>query len=111
MGYGLYAGFVWLGIGPWLASLMALVLGILFNFQSIGRLVFRNDGAGRYLWFIAVYAVTYVVNLAELELFLRLGAGPYLAQALSLPLIAVTSYQLNKRWVFEPAGLSADQPR
>jgi putative flippase GtrA len=103
-GYGVYAVLVWFGFGPRLASLIALVAGILFNFQSVGRLVFRRDGRGRFVWFVAVYAVVYAVNLAALEVFFALGAGPYLAQALALPVIAVSSYELNKRWVFERGG-------
>jgi len=104
--YGVYAMLVWFGVAPQLASLLALLAGILFNFHSVGRLVFRQDARGRFPRFVAVYAVVYLANLATLELFLRLGVNPYLAQALALPVVALTSYELNKRWVFDRADRS-----
>ena len=42
-GYSLYAFFIYLGLNYVLAILFSTILGIVFNFKTIGKFVFQND--------------------------------------------------------------------
>ena len=83
-----------------LAIVIATILGILFNFFTTGRVVFGNPSARRLIPFALGYALTMAVNLALLELLVRIGMHPLLAQASSFPVVVVMAYSINARLVF-----------
>ena len=99
-GYGIYAALIFIGFHYALASLIATVLGILFNFFTTGRIVFRNADNSRFLKFFIVYVVVYVFNLAGLAFMNSLHVDLYLAGLLMVPPAAMLSYILNHRFVF-----------
>ena len=43
-GYGVYCLMLWIGLSYWWATLIANVLGVLFNFKTTGVLVFKSVG-------------------------------------------------------------------
>ena len=94
-----YSIFVLLSLGGmsyYLSTLLATILGVLFNFKTIGKLVFKNYDNKLIFSFIAVYTLIYLLNIASLKLILSFGINLLIAQAgLVLPL-ALTSYFLNK---------------
>lgn len=101
VGYLLYSFFVFIGCNYIFAPLFSTLLGVLFNFKTIGAWVFKsrdNKLIGR---FFAVYAIVYALNVAGLKAFAAWGvANLYLAGlALALPL-ALLSFALNKKYVF-----------
>ena len=99
-GYSTYVILLYIGLHYSAASLLATILGGIFNFFTTGRLVFANMDHRRFVRFCLVYAVSYVINVACLAIFDALGANMYLA---GLPLIlpmALLTYYLNKRFVF-----------
>ncbi|MEW5756395.1 MAG: GtrA family protein [Pseudomonadota bacterium] len=98
--YCVFSLLLFLGFGAFAALLIASVCGILFNFQTIGRLVFRRLDARMLLRFFAVYIVVFVVNWAALKALMDLGASGYLAQAVLVPLVAVMSFLGHKFFVF-----------
>ena len=62
-GYSLFAAFTYFGM-PYPAAIgLATVGGVLFNFQSIGRLVFNGAPRSRFWRFVGVYIVIYLLNL------------------------------------------------
>ena len=100
VGYALFAGLILLHASPPLAAIGSTGLGILFNFQSIGRLVFSNV-SGRILpRFVAVYAVQYAVNLVLLHALSQVGLGALVGQALIAPFLALLTFLLMRRYVF-----------
>jgi len=99
-GYSVFAGLVLAGLPAMPALVLTYVVGILFNYFTTGRLVFMHAGRGALLRFIAAYGVIYVFNLALFRAAEALGAGPLLAQALCLPVVAVFSFVLFKFRVF-----------
>jgi putative flippase GtrA len=102
-GYSVFAGLVLAGMAPMLALVIAYVLGVIFNYFTTRRMVFAGQH-GSLLRFVAAYVVIYLVNVALYEIASALGAGPLLAQALSLPPVAVFSFLLFKFKVFrDPA--------
>ena len=100
VGYGLFALFIFLGLHYVLASLFATVLGVLFNFHSIGKLVFGQYDYRLIFRFFAVYGVTYLLSISFLAIFDFFGIDMYLAGALLLAPMAVISFLLNKYHVF-----------
>lgn len=101
VGYGLFAAFLFLGLHYGVAALLSTVLGVLFNFQTIGRLVFGSRDPSLVLRFVAVYAFTYLLNVGALWAFHRPDrAGVLAVQAgLALP-VALVAFLLHRTFVF-----------
>lgn len=100
-GYSLFAFFIYLGLYYPIAVLLSTILGVLFNFKTIGRLVFDSNDNGLIFRFILVYAITYLLNIFFLWLLKKLGSENMYIDgfALLIPLAAV-SFLLNKFFVF-----------
>ncbi len=100
-GYGLFFALLSAGLAPTPALALATIAGIGFNFFTTGRVVFANSEATRLWRFASVYGIVFLVNDALLELAIRLGLSPAIAQAaLLLPCVAL-SYVLNRTLVFD----------
>lgn len=99
-GYGLFALFTWAGLAYPLAIGLATVIGVLFNFQTTGRVVFGN-AKRQLLWrFAAVYGIIYLLNVAAVAVLLRTGLNVYLANALAIPPLVAASFILQRTLVF-----------
>jgi putative flippase GtrA len=101
VGYSLYALFIYIGFGYGYALGMATILGILFNFHSIGKWVFGSNSYSLIIKFIIVYAVVFGLNLLLIECLIRLGFSAYVAGAGAIVPSAVISFILNKYFVFK----------
>jgi putative flippase GtrA len=82
------------------AAAISNTLGALFNFLSVGGLVFGSFDHRPLKRFVAVCVAVFLVNSAGLALLERAGVPPALAQALLLPGLAAVSYRLNRDFVF-----------
>lgn len=99
--YVIYALLVLIGLHYSLATLISTVLGIIFNFFTTGRIVFRNMDNRRIIRFILVYVLTYLVNVLFLKgLVDGLSMDKLLAGALVTLPVALLSYYLNSIWTF-----------
>ena len=99
-GYSVYALLIYLHVHYALAALGGQILGVLFNFKTIGLLVFGRRGNRRFFRFISVYLLTYLLTAALLKLFHALDINLYLAGAILILPMAVLSFILNRRFVF-----------
>ena len=99
-GYALFALFAWAGLPYPVAIALATVAGVLFNYQTTGRLVFSGPGRGRLWRFFAVYGVVYVLNVAAVSALLRTGLNVYAANALAIPPLVLASFLLQRSFVF-----------
>ncbi len=99
-GYSLFAVFTFIGLTYPVAIGLATIGGVLFNFQSIGRLVFDGAPRSRFWRFVGVYCVIYLVNLGGVRLLLGLGANVYVANAVTLLPLSLLAFILNRRFVF-----------
>ena len=100
VGYGLFAFFTWLGLLYPLAIGLATLGGVVFNFQSIGRLVFSGLHWSRLGRFVAVYSLLYGLNVAGVALLLNAGINVYVANALLIIPLALIAYLLQQKFVF-----------
>lgn len=101
-GYGVFVACLWLGMHYALAGAFSTVLGVLFNFKSTGKLVFRSQGNGKLAHFVAVYAIIYLVNVLALGVMLQSGIPEWLGGLILLLPSAILSYILNRQFVFPP---------
>ena len=100
VGYGLFAFLTWLGLLYPLAIGLATLGGVVFNFQSIGRLVFNRSHWSRLGRFAAVYCVLYGLNVAGVALLLKADLNVYVANALLIIPLALIAYLLQQKFVF-----------
>ena len=99
-GYGVFVVCLWSGLHYSGALAVATVLGTLFNFKSIGSLVFHSHDNSRIYRFLGVYCVVYVINTLGVGVSIRFGAPEWLGGLYFLLPIALLSYALNRRYVF-----------
>lgn len=100
-GYGCFAGFLAIGLHYAVALFLATVIGVLFNFKTTGALVFRSSSNRLLFRFCAVYGIVYTANVLLMKCLLRVGLNSYASGAVLLAPIAVLSYILNKKYVFQ----------
>lgn len=99
-GFAAFSALVWIGLQyPW-AIAISTVAGILFNFQTIGRVVFGDAALHRLSRFVGVYMVLYLLNVLGVAALTMLHLNVYVANALVVGPIAILGYILQKRFVF-----------
>lgn len=100
-GYGVYALFIFLGLHYTAATFLSTVIGILFNFKTIGGIVFKSKDNRLIFRFFGVYAICYLINIACLKAMTLMGmSNMYLAGLILLLPVALLAFYLNKRFVF-----------
>lgn len=100
-GYGVFALFNFVGFHYIISTLLATVLGVLFNFKTTGCIVFKNGDNKLLIRFICIYTFMYIVAISELKIFSLLGMNNmYINYAIVLLPNAFASYLLMKNYVF-----------
>lgn len=95
-----FAVFILLGVNAELSLAIATLCGIVFNFQTIGRLVFRSYKPELLLRFAAGYLVLYVGNALALNFLHNAGMEPIPAQTLLAPFFAGLTFLVNRTLIF-----------
>jgi putative flippase GtrA len=88
----LYAGFLY----QW-ASLLSLLLGIIFSFNTHKVAVFKTGGF--FFRYVVIWIAIYLINI-ELISMIRDDIGDYFAGIAVLPVNVVLSFMLMKHFVF-----------
>ena len=100
--YLVYAILILLGIHYSIATLISTILGVIFNFFTTGRIVFRSMDNKRFIMFALVYTLTYFVNVLLLRWLVDgLNMDKLLAGALVTLPVALLSYLLNSKLTFK----------
>lgn len=99
-GYSLYALFIFCGLHYSIATLLSTIIGILFNFKTIGKFVFESRDNKLIHKFIAVYIFIYLLNVISLKIFVYYKTNLYLSGALLVLPLALISFYLNHQFVF-----------
>lgn len=101
-GVGLYCLFIYWGIPYRSAVLLSTVLGVLFNFKTIGTFVFKNKKNRLIFKFVAAYVIIYFINIGFIHLLLELTElNEYIAGVIATPIVAIASFILQNRFVFK----------
>lgn len=100
VGYGIFAALIHVHVAFYLACWLATMCGVLFNFKSIGALVFRNTDNSLIWRFIAVYSCLFIINVILLAIGKLFISNMYLNGAACTLICAILAYIFNSRWVF-----------
>lgn len=100
VGYSLFAIFLYLNLHYTVAVLFATVIGVVFNFFTIGKFVFANNEAQLLFRFVGVYVVVYLLNISGLWFFEHIKFDLYIGGAVLVLPLALISFFLNKYFVF-----------
>lgn len=99
-GYGLFALLIYVGLHYALASFICTILGILFNFKTIGSLVFKNKNNMLIFKFLGVYGINYILSVLFLAIFKHFGINEYIGGAILIVPMGLFAYVLNHYFVF-----------
>ena len=99
-GYGIYLLFLLIGFNFVIAALLSTILGIIFNFFTTGRFVFKSTNNYLIFKFVMVYIFIYLFTISGLSILYLYGISYEIGGALMLAPNALLSFFLNKRLVF-----------
>ena len=102
-GYGIYAGLVYIGLPYLVALFIATIAGVIFNYFSFGRLVFKaRDGWTIFAKFLAAYVIVYAINAVLLSVLTEgKYLNAYLAQCVCIFPSVALSWLLMNYWVYK----------
>lgn len=108
-GYLTFSLLIFLKLPYPMASFLALLLGVIFNFFSFSLFVFHKGGPrssrlrfskSLIMRYIIIYGTIYVTNICLLKVILSTHISIYIAQILCLPILVVISFFGNKYVTF-----------
>jgi putative flippase GtrA len=103
----MYSLFIFFNCHYTLAPLFATCLGIFFNFQTIGNLVFKNKNKKLFFKFLCVYAAIYILNVLIIKLSRYIfNLNLYGIGLLSYVVLAPLSFLMQKYLVFKKESLT-----
>jgi putative flippase GtrA len=105
-GFLVFSFFIFLKFYYPIAVLFSTICGILFNFQTIGRFVFFSKNNLLIFRFIGIYVITYLLLTIGIGILIRLHINTYISGAIMVLPIGVTSFLLNKKFVFVNRNVS-----
>ena len=100
-GFGVNIAAMLAGLPVWLAMLIGTVAGVVFNFFTHGGYAFRDMSARRLPRYVLGYAIVYAVGLGAFYVLHCVVRGPIVCQTLLLIPMALLSYLIMSRFVFQ----------
>jgi putative flippase GtrA len=95
-----FAFLIYLGLPPEVALLITVIANIALGFLLTGYAVFGNKDPKRIYKYILAAIVLYIVNALALRILSELGLHPTIAQAFLTPFVVLTSFLLQRFFVF-----------
>lgn len=99
-GYSVFSILVFFRVHYSLALLLATILGVLFNFKTLGMVVFRDGDNRKIFRFVLVYVILYFVNVGIVGTVKHFGVSTYAAGAIAVLPVALLGFILNNRFVY-----------
>jgi putative flippase GtrA len=103
-GYAVYGAGIFAGAPVWLALLIGMLAGTVFNFFTTGGYAFRQLALARYPRFVVCYLLVYGANLVLFRVLSTWIDSALAVQAFLLVPLALFSYVLMARFVFTQHG-------
>jgi putative flippase GtrA len=100
-GYSIYALLIFFGLEYFYAIAVSTIIGVAFNFHTIGKYVFESKSNSLIFRFFGVYLFIFLINCALIKAFIVLGLNAYLSGALAVLPMALLSFVLNRQFVFK----------
>jgi putative flippase GtrA len=105
--YSIFTLLIFVGLDYRYAVLVSTIMGILFNFKTLGTLVFKRKNNNKLIFrFISVYTVIYLLNVEALRIADSVNVNIdqkvkiIFAGAILVIPSSIISYVLNKFFVF-----------
>jgi putative flippase GtrA len=98
-GFAVYSACILTGMAVWLALLVGMLSGTVFNFITTGGYVFRDISPPRFPRFVICYFFIYGINLLLIELVSTWLNSKILSQAIITFPLALLSYFMMARFV------------
>jgi putative flippase GtrA len=98
-GLAAYALLVWAGLSIYLAQFLAHFAGVVFNYMTYSRHVFRDAQPAK-LRFALSYCLNYLCGLAVLSLVARILVSPYIIGLATALLVSFVNYFFLKYLIF-----------
>lgn len=98
--YGMYAFMLFLGFRFEIASLISIMLGILFSFITQGFVVFKKISVISFMRYLLAWCGLYLLNIWLIKILMNISIGAYLAGALATVPVVVLAYFVMKYFVF-----------
>jgi putative flippase GtrA len=99
-GFAVYSACILTGMTVWLALLVGMLAGTVFNFITTGGYVFRDLSPPRFPRFVICYFFIYGINLLLIDLVSIGLDSKILSQAIITFPLALLSYFMMARFVF-----------
>ena len=99
-GYGIFSLMVYLSLNYILAALLATIAGIIFNFHTVGSIVFNDRRYSLLARFILVYFTGYGLNVIGICFLMKYIDNTYISAAILVMPLAVIMFCLNRMFVF-----------
>ncbi len=109
VGYIIFAAAFWISGHEALSLVIDYGIGAFFNYLSYSKLVFNGYKTKRFISFIAVYIIAYLLNYGLVKTTMKFfDINAYLAQALALTICPLFLYFMLKKFVFSNENASAN---
>jgi len=99
--YGVYWGLLQLDFYFAIATFFSTIFGIIFNFFTTGRLVFKTKNNSLFYKFVFVYGFLYLISTSGVAFIHYLDISYEIAGLIMVIPCAAISFLLNKNWVFK----------
>jgi putative flippase GtrA len=100
-GYSVYWLFLFFGYSFIISALASTIAGIIFNFKTIGSLVFNSKNNFLFFKFILVYFIIFIFSITGIWALFEIGISYQIAGAIMIIPGAIISFLLNKSFVFK----------
>ena len=100
-GYGIFSSFIFLKFHYTAAMLFSTIIGVIFNFFTTGRFVFKNKKNSLFIKFLITYTMLYLLNILIVSLLNKISYDLYFNGAVSIIASAFVGFVANKYFVFK----------
>jgi putative flippase GtrA len=103
LNYSLFSLLMVLGVHYLVASAVGYASGIIVSFLINRRYVFRSTGDSRrqLARYTLIYLGAMLVQLGLLEVFVRIGSDPFIANACAIIIVVILNFFVIRRFVFK----------
>ncbi|MES2219009.1 MAG: GtrA family protein [Pseudomonadota bacterium] len=99
-GYFVFSVLIYSGLDYVVACLIASIIGTLFNFKTLGKIVFRQSDNKLLFRFIGAYVFLYFLSIIIIKIGTYYLRNLYILGAISTFITASTAFFLHKYIVF-----------
>ncbi|MEY4504572.1 MAG: hypothetical protein RL154_868 [Pseudomonadota bacterium] len=96
-GYSIFAFFIFLKLSYYLAFLFAATLGVIFNFMTTGRIVFKNKDFSLFYKFIFISIIMYFLHIILIRIINVHINNLYISGLMTMSVTALLAFYLNKK--------------